>query len=702
MSRNTGTFNFAANFEGLLKAPIDARQMVGTYADLTLPGTWNASGQVWLYNGAIVAVGSDPTPSNNGVYWLCDANNYTMSCAWLKAGSGSGAGTITGATNGLSTGATNIIKLGGTLCETTDISGAQDLTFGGVIPLANFAVSASSDIEFQIPNNQVTLDLQVGGTGLFRGKSITLSSSANTAVVNVSGSTVRIGTISGVTPSQGITIGSFSGTCVYDTFYQRGLYYTGNYWLNNQNHERWIPDKGYVDGIVTTGASVIGGFNGVGLLNRCICLGGRLLNDTIINASGNTLCVNNGYLSTERGYQISGVTILRTDPSDINSVYIGDNANFNISGTDNIGIGSWSLKSTTTGSNNLAIGAASLSAITTSSGNVAIGYHAGMHETGSNKLIIANNANTCLISGDFSTSGLTFNANLCIGKIPATGASTDGFLVWNSGTKCVQQVDVGSIIANSITGATNGLTKYGQTVVLGGDLTSGTTITLCDNALRLRSDSANAYGLADFNLNSTYGNSKFGICSRDTINGIWGLSGNSTSISAYHCADGTCGSCLNISNNGLSISSKGGADKSVTFNASGFSYAGNYCSSNISNPRWIPDKNYIDKQISGCSNILKVRIQGLSAPFTMSANDDIVAVSGLTYGQELCLPSSPQCGQRITVVDVCGTALTCPIIINGLGKVINGGTCSTINTDYGSVTFVYIGYNYWSAIAFVN
>ena len=122
MSRNTGTFNFAANFEGLLKAPIDAKQLVGTYADLTLPGTWNASGSVWLYDGAIVAVASGV---GKGVYWLCDANNYTMTSSWVKAGSGSGAGTLTGATNGLHLAGISgtSVALGGNLTSGTTING---------------------------------------------------------------------------------------------------------------------------------------------------------------------------------------------------------------------------------------------------------------------------------------------------------------------------------------------------------------------------------------------------------------------------------------------------------------------------------------------------------------------------------------------------------------------------------------------------
>jgi len=113
MSRNTGTFNFAANFEVLAKAPLDAKQLVGTKADLTGATTWNQSGQVWLYDGAIVSVGSDPIAENNGIYFLSAATNYTDINSWVKAGTGEGGGTITGGTNGLSTAGTNIVLGGG-------------------------------------------------------------------------------------------------------------------------------------------------------------------------------------------------------------------------------------------------------------------------------------------------------------------------------------------------------------------------------------------------------------------------------------------------------------------------------------------------------------------------------------------------------------------------------------------------------------
>ena len=90
MSRNIGTFNFAANFEVLAKAPLDAKMLVGTKADLTIPGTWeDTNSNIWLFDGAIVSVSQDPSTENNGIYFLKDADNYTNIDNWVLAGSGS-------------------------------------------------------------------------------------------------------------------------------------------------------------------------------------------------------------------------------------------------------------------------------------------------------------------------------------------------------------------------------------------------------------------------------------------------------------------------------------------------------------------------------------------------------------------------------------------------------------------------------------
>ena len=92
MSRERGTFNFAATFEVLKKAPLDASMIVGTYSDLTNTATWEDSdGLVWLFDGKIVSVSNDPNSSNDGLYYLSDADNYTSTSSWVKIGSATGA-----------------------------------------------------------------------------------------------------------------------------------------------------------------------------------------------------------------------------------------------------------------------------------------------------------------------------------------------------------------------------------------------------------------------------------------------------------------------------------------------------------------------------------------------------------------------------------------------------------------------------------
>lgn len=89
MTRNKGTFNFAANFEVLTKAPLDARLVVDTKSNLTDPAIWEDSNtNVWLYNGIVVSVVSDPTATNNGLYFLTDEANYNDPASWIKVSAG--------------------------------------------------------------------------------------------------------------------------------------------------------------------------------------------------------------------------------------------------------------------------------------------------------------------------------------------------------------------------------------------------------------------------------------------------------------------------------------------------------------------------------------------------------------------------------------------------------------------------------------
>ncbi len=82
----------------------------------------------------------------------------------------------------------------------------------------------------------------------------------------------------------------------------------------------------------------------------------------------------------------------------------------NVSGHNNTAVGAGSLMTNQTGHNNTAIGWMALGNVATGqSGNVALGHQAGLNETTSNKLHIANNSASSLIWGDFATGQVIIN-----------------------------------------------------------------------------------------------------------------------------------------------------------------------------------------------------------------------------------------------------------------------------------------------------
>jgi hypothetical protein len=83
--RITGAINFSNNFEVLYEGPLDARLATPEYAQLT------DSSIPFPYLGMLVAVTSDVTADNNGVYMLTSANP-TLEASWTKVGSDPSAG----------------------------------------------------------------------------------------------------------------------------------------------------------------------------------------------------------------------------------------------------------------------------------------------------------------------------------------------------------------------------------------------------------------------------------------------------------------------------------------------------------------------------------------------------------------------------------------------------------------------------------
>lgn len=99
--RTPGVFNFSANFEALIAAPLDARLTVDTLAALTDGATIP-----YPYLGMIVAVTSDSTPSNNVIYYCTDIGTTpafaSATTVWQAVGTGTGSdiyvtgGTVSG------------------------------------------------------------------------------------------------------------------------------------------------------------------------------------------------------------------------------------------------------------------------------------------------------------------------------------------------------------------------------------------------------------------------------------------------------------------------------------------------------------------------------------------------------------------------------------------------------------------------------
>ena len=82
MARDTGTFDFSANFEVKKEGTLDARQLVDNFADL-LNFTINDN---FIPDGFTVAVKGVNTPTERGIYQCIDRNNLSNPDNWDKIG----------------------------------------------------------------------------------------------------------------------------------------------------------------------------------------------------------------------------------------------------------------------------------------------------------------------------------------------------------------------------------------------------------------------------------------------------------------------------------------------------------------------------------------------------------------------------------------------------------------------------------------
>ncbi len=153
--RIKGITKFAGTFELEASAPLDARQYAETQADLLTTSNWTAlDGAVYTYVGMMVAVHSDSTAGNNGIYILINAD-YTQLTSWLQV-SGSG---VVGGVAGYQTQFVNSDLVGGYLTVNHALNSLYNITSVSIMDNNGKKIEVD-DVEYTNSNNLV-LDLRM-------------------------------------------------------------------------------------------------------------------------------------------------------------------------------------------------------------------------------------------------------------------------------------------------------------------------------------------------------------------------------------------------------------------------------------------------------------------------------------------------------------------------------------------------------------
>ena len=497
---------------------------------------------------------------------------------------------IQGAINGLSV-LGDCVCLGGTLTSDTIICGADSYS----LSLKNLC---SACITTTVGN--IVLDSRCNSGGVYLKSQ---SGAINSPLLNF-------------TNSVGIVMDYPSNIFkIYDCragANQRGIEYDSNY--STFYTSRSLVDKEYVDtlanGLHPKQAVQVATVTGITLSGTSQIIDGVAVSDIILG--GNRILVKDQIDNKKNGvYSASTGMWGRTGDFYTTAEVVQGSYFFIISGNTNKST-TWVLTThdiITVGSDPLIFTLFSqITDILAGTGITITVSNAGQHTVSVNGSVLAGNSilwtgNTFNVDINGGTLAIALNSKLAISIFTGYTASTSG------------------LINAAITGATNGLTKIGRNVGLGGALTGDTTIT----------------GAYNFNLNTT------------NIN----LTGTLT----------------------LQSTPTGGTTTDAIL-------------------VW----NSVDKKIKQISQNI-VNVHNVFTTYTGTTNDSFIGVSGTSL---IYLLPTPICGQRVTVADICGNALSSPITIRSNKRINDSLSCtSLINTNYGSITFIFNGY-FWSAVAFIN
>ena len=441
--------------------------------------------------------------------------------------------------------------------------------------------------------------------------------------------------------------------------------------------------------------AITGATNGLTESGRKVSLGGTLIGDTTINASGFTLHVNNGYLSTTSGYQISGTTMFRTPTSTLSSIFIGQGSGSQIGGIENIAIGynAFPYNTNPLTSCNIAIGSYALTQLCNGgTGNIAIGRFA-----------LQNN-----VSG---------STNIGIGSESAFGTMGDNNIAIGGKTLCLHGCGNNNVaIGYKALVGIGGPAFYVCNNVAIGYMAGATEQS--SNKLHIANNSGSSLIYGDFSTKCVQigGQLKItGVTSGSTSDSIlvWNSSDRLVKKVSPVSMVGLTGATNGLSTSGQTVKLGGVlryvttitaiSGSSLTFTDSrvltkGIEYGGNY-SSGFSNCSLVT-KEFVNSSISGSSNIVNVHNVSIGTYSATTANNFIGANSGTT----IYLPNYPALGQKISVADCSGCALRNNICVcSGTISNISILNClhATINTDYGSMSFIFNN-TFWSAVAFTN
>jgi len=325
-----------------------------------------------------------------------------------------------------------------------------------------------------------------------------------------------------------------------------------------------------------------------------------------------------------------------------------------------------------------------------------------------------------------------------------------------SGASDQNTTDITTITGLAITGATNGLTKSGQNVVLGGTVSSSINLNSSTGAQVLNIGGTTEFAAISMTTDSYVATTPTGVNQKSNVDFVASSldiehSDASANLARIRLDDTAIVITNNISTDGVlyaadysagftarSLVDKGyvtgltsaiestGNDTEIIFNTGGTSLAGSSDFTFDGSFVTVPSLKVNDTPAAGTTNDKVIvwdsadkqlkTIEGSElgednnsyavTAITSSATLTPVLYTVLVNGAAavtVTLPASPADGQAYKIKDASGNALTNNVTISGNGNNIDGAGTAVINTDYGALELVYnASLDEWFTLAFIN